>query len=280
MLMATGPVQTLLGLYLGWRRARVSLERVRDLTGEQSAARPGVGIPVPAGLAGEIRFEAVSFTFPGSSERILDTADCLIPAGAKVGVQGPSGAGKTTLTDLLLRHYEPEAGDIFIDGRPIAGFEVRDWRRHIAVVAQDVVLFGGSIADNIRYVRPAATQAEVEAAARAAGLDKFIAALPEGIDTAIGERGSRLSGGERQRIAIARALLQRPLIVILDEATSAVDPETEQQVLAAVDRHFTGTTRFVISHREAPFGDADYLLTVNAGKLLLKPGRSVRSEHA
>lgn len=278
--MATGPVQTLLGLYLGWRRARVSLERVRDLTGEQAVARPGVGIPVPPGLPGEIRFEAVCFTFPGSGERILDTADCRIPAGAKVGVQGPSGAGKTTLTDLLLRHYEPEAGELFIDGRPIAGFDLRDWRRHIAVVAQDVVLFGGSIADNIRYVRPAATREEVEAAARAAGLDKFIATLPEGIDTAIGERGSRLSGGERQRLAIARALLQRPLIVILDEATSAVDPETERQVLTAVDRHFAGVTRFVVSHREAPLGDADYLLTLSAGKLLLEPGGAVRPEHA
>ncbi len=277
--MATGPVQTLLGLYLGWRRARVSLERVRELTGEQAIARPGVGSPVPPGLKGEVRFAKVSFTFPGSSDRILDAADCLIAAGSKVGVQGPSGAGKTTLTDLLLRHFEPEAGEIFIDGRPIAGFDLRDWRRHIAVVAQDIVLFGGSIADNIRYVRPAATSEEVESAAQTAGLDKFIASLPGGINTAIGERGSRLSGGERQRLAIARALLQRPLLVILDEATSAVDPQTEWEVLAAVDRHFVGVTRFVVSHREAPIGDADYILTIRSGKLLLERGRAVQSDY-
>ena len=224
----------------------------------------------------QIRFDRISFRYPEETEAVLEEATVCIPAGCKVGVYGPSGMGKTTLADLLLRHFQPDRGSIRIDGLDIAGLDLRDWRRHVAVVAQDVVLFRGSIADNVRYNRPEAKLPEVMQAVRAAGLEQFIAALPEGIDTAIGERGARLSGGERQRLAIARALLQQPVLVILDEATSAVDQETEQQVMDAVDRLFQGVTRIVISHRESPLLNADYLLTIRQGRLLLEPGKGVR----
>ena len=274
--MATGPVQTLLGIYLGWQRMRVSLTRVQALTAMEAGQRTGSGKPVPPGLAGEIRFDRLSFRYPEEAEAVLEEATVCIPAGSKVGVYGPSGMGKTTLADLLLRHFQPDRGCIRIDGLDIAGLDLRDWRRHVAVVAQDVVLFRGSIADNVRYNRPEAKLPEVMQAVRAAGLEQFIAALPEGIDTAIGERGARLSGGERQRLAIARALLQQPVLVILDEATSAVDQETEQQVMDAVDRLFHGVTRIVISHRESPLLNADYLLTIRQGRLLLEPGKGVR----
>ena len=268
--MAVGPVQTLLGLYTGSQRMVVSLERVQALTGAQPDVMAGKSGELPAGLVGEIRFDDVSFAYPGGGELILDQASARFPAGIKIGLYGPSGIGKTTLVDLLLRHYDPEAGCIRVDGHKLTDLNLREWRLRIAIVAQDTVLFRGSIMDNIRYACPTASDAQVEQAIGQASLSDLIARLPRGLHTAVGERGTRLSGGERQRIAIARALLQKPLLLIFDEATSAVDREAEREVMAAVDRLFADTTRLIISHREKPLENADLFATIARGKLLLR----------
>ena len=268
--MAVGPVQGLLGLYMSLYRVQVCLERVRYLV-EATPDVQAQGRRRPdASLAGELALESISFRYPGSGEFILRQAACTIPAGSKVAVGSPSGSGKTTLVDLLLRHYDPVAGAIRIDGVDIRDFSLGDWRRHVALVAQDIVLFRGSVLDNIRYARPEASDEEVLQAVSSAQLDGLVARLPQGLDTPVGERGARLSGGERQRIAIARALLQRPLLVVLDEATSAVDLETEREVLAAVDRLFPRCTRLLISHRQAALDECDFRLTIAAGQLQLQ----------
>lgn len=267
--MAVGPVQGLLGLYMALFRVQVCLERVRYLVQAAPDVRPS-GHRVPdAGMRGALVLEAVSFRYPGSEEDILRQATVSLPAGCSVGIYSPSGSGKTTLVDLLLRHYEPDAGRILVDGVDIREFGLGDWRRRIALVAQDIVLFRGSVLDNIRYARPEASDEEVRQAVRRAQLDALVARLPEGLDTPVGERGMRLSGGEKQRIAIARALLQQPLLVILDEATSAVDIEIERDVLQAVDELFGDCTRLLISHRQSALDNCGYLLAIEGGKLRL-----------
>jgi len=268
--MAVGPVQGLLGLYMSLYRVQVCLERVRYLVEAAPDVRTQGTRRPDESLAGELALESVSFRYPGSDELILRQASCTIPAGSKVAVSSPSGSGKTTLVDLLLRHYDPVNGAIRVDGIDIREFSLGDWRRHVALVAQDIVLFRGSVLDNIRYASPDASDEDVSQAVSSAQLEALVARLPQGLDTPVGERGARLSGGERQRIAIARALLQRPLLVVLDEATSAVDLETEREVLAAVDRLFPGCTRLLISHRQAALDECDYRLTIAAGQLHLQ----------
>jgi ATP-binding cassette subfamily B protein len=256
--MATGPVQGLLGLYVAVQRTRVSLERVMELRREV----PSVSVPtspraLPAPLRGELRLERVTFVYPERQEPVLADASATIPAGRKVALSGPSGAGKTTLIDLILRHYDPQDGRILLDGIDLRELDPALLRRHVAVVSQDIVLFRGSLASNIRYARPEASDEQVADAAARAQLAELVAALPQGLDTPVGERGARLSGGQQQRVAIARALLQHPTILILDEATSAVDEATEAEVIAAVDRLFADRTRILISHRASTLAGAD-----------------------
>jgi ATP-binding cassette subfamily B protein len=264
---ATGPVHSLLGVYVGMMRARVSLARVRALTeAEPAVVSPPAPRALPANAAGAIAIEDVSFTYPGGGRAVLDGASLAVPAGAKLGVLGPSGAGKTTLIDLLQRHYDPDSGRIILDRVDLRTLDLAELRRRIAVVAQDVVLFRGTIADNVRYARPDADAGEVQAALARAQLGDFIAGLDDGADTVIGERGARLSGGQRQRLAIARALLQDPLVLVLDEATSAVDVDTEARLIAAVDELFAGRTRIVISHRPETLAGADRIVEVAGGR--------------
>jgi ATP-binding cassette subfamily B protein len=263
--MAMGPVQTLLGVYMGFNRVRVSLDRVRHLTD----ARPDVedtGLLPPPDRPPLIRLECVRFSH-GSSEPVLRDVNLEIPPGSRVGLCGPSGSGKTTLADLLLRHFDPSSGRILLDGADLRQMALEPWRRRVALVSQDVVLFRGSILDNLRYANPAASEQEARIALERAQMQAFVAAQPEGIHTQIGERGARLSGGERQRLAIARALLQDPLLLILDEATSALDPATEKELLDALDGLFPGVTRLVVSHREKPLEKADILLELRDGEL-------------
>lgn len=264
---ATGPVHSLLGIYVGFMRLRVSLARVMTLTDaapDIELARQTVSLPPDA--AGAVIIDGVEFGYAGGDGAVLSGASLEIPAGAKIGVVGASGAGKTTLIDLLHRHFDPQSGAITLDGVDLRALDPALLLRRVAVVAQDSVLFRGSIADNIRYAAPDASGGDVREAAQRAQIDAFIRDLPQGYDTPIGERGARLSGGQRQRLAIARALLQDPLVLILDEATSAVDEETEARLIAAVDSLFGGRTRIVISHHPTALAGADRIVEIVDGQ--------------
>lgn len=273
--MAVGPVQGLLGLYMSLHRVQVCLQRVRYLVdAEPDVGGQGERIPDNT-LCGTLELDAVTFHYPGTRENILHQASVSLPAGSKVGIQSPSGSGKSTLVDLLLRHYDPQSGHIYIDGIDVRDFRLKEWRSSVALVAQDIVLFRASLLDNIRYARPDAGEDEIQAAVLRAQLSSLVARLPQGLDTVVGERGTTLSGGERQRIAIARALLQKPLLVILDEATSAVDREVEREVMQAIDELFTGNTRLVISHRQSALQNCDMVLAIENGQLQLSEGSIV-----
>ncbi len=263
--MAMGPVQTLLGVYMGFNRVKVSLDRVRHLTDALPEVED-LGQRPPPTLPPAIRLEDLHFAH-GDGRAVLEAVTLDIAPGTRVGLCGPSGGGKTTLVDLLLRHHDPQAGRILLDGNDLRDHALEPWRRRVALVSQDTVLFRGSILENLRYANPEASEAAVHEAVQRAQLTAFVSAQPEGIHTQIGERGARLSGGERQRLAIARALLQDPLLLVLDEATSALDPATEQELLAALDGLFPGVTRLVVSHRDKPLERADILLELREGQL-------------
>jgi len=246
------------------------IARVQEIT----FARPAVLSParprdLPPTAGGEIRFEQVTFGYPEGGERSqLDQVDLHVPAGAGVGVIGPSGIGKTTLIDLLARHYDPVAGRILLDGVDLRELDLGELRDKIAVIAQDTALLPGSIAENIRYARPEATDDEVQEAARRAQVACFAEALPAGLDTQVGSRGLALSGGQRQRIAIARAMLLEPLVLVLDEATSSVDRQTETQIIEAVHDLFAGRTRIVVSHRRETLAGLDAVFALSGAALV------------
>lgn len=216
---------------------------------------------------GEIRFEGVTFSYGGDLEALKGVSFTAQP-GKTTALVGSSGAGKTTILNLLPRFYDVTGGVIFIDGHNIADVTLASLRDSIALVSQDVVLFDDTLRANIRYGRPAASDAEVEAAARAAGAHDFIIALPQSYDTAVGERGQTLSGGQRQRVAIARALLKDAPILLLDEATSALDAETERQVQGALERLKQGRTTVVIAHRLSTIAAADQICVVDQGRVV------------
>jgi ATP-binding cassette subfamily B protein len=191
-----------------------------------------------------------------------------VRAGQTVAIVGPSGAGKTTLFSLLMRFYAPQQGQVLLDGVPIAQMDLQDLRQRIGVVPQEAVVFSGTVMDNIRYGKPDATPAEVVAAAQAAYAQEFIADLPLGYDTYLGDRGVRLSGGQRQRIAIARAILKNPPLLLLDEATSALDANSERMVQAALETAMLGRTTLVIAHRLATVQRADCIWVLDKGRLV------------
>ncbi|NBB63328.1 ATP-binding cassette domain-containing protein [Pseudomonas sp. ODNR1LW] len=266
--MAVGPVQSLLGLYVAVQRMTVSLGRVMELRGEQpTVLTPTTPQPMP--ISGDLRFDDVHFSHPGRTTTLRGIEAC-IPYGLKVALSGGSGVGKSTLIDLLQRHHDPQSGRVLLGEVDLRELDLFQLRRRIAVVSQDIVLFRGSLADNLAYAVPDASREAIAEVARLAQLDSLIATLPEGLDSPLGERGQQLSGGQKQRIAIARALLQDPLILVLDEATSAVDEATEREVIEAIDRLFAGRTRILISHRPSTLADADLRFELLDGVLVSK----------
>jgi ATP-binding cassette subfamily B protein len=229
-------------------------------------ARP-VALPEPA--RGEIAFDRVSFAYPTRPEtRVLDGVSLRVRPGEKVAIVGPSGAGKSTIFHLILRFYDPTSGTISFDGVPIAELDPLALRRHIALVPQDTVIFAASVADNIRFGRPDANDADVKRAAELALASEFINRLPQGFETPVGERGVTLSGGQRQRIAIARAILRNAPLLLLDEATSSLDAESETLVQAALERLMEHRTTLVIAHRLATVLSCDRILVMDNGRIV------------
>ncbi len=268
MARATGPVQTFLGLYVAWQRAMVSLVRVEEIKSQKIAVTdPVQPIVIGARARGDLRLDGVSFFYDDAERRGVRDLSLHIPPGQKILISGPSGAGKSTLINLLHRHYDPAHGGIFLDGVACPDIALKELRHIIAVVDQNTILFHGTIKDNITYGVGTASLEQVTEAARAARIDEFIQDLPDKYDTVIGERGARLSGGQKQRLSIARALLMAPKLLILDEATSAVDRETGMEIQAMLDRYFADCTRIIISHHREAVGAVDRIFTMENGRL-------------
>jgi ATP-binding cassette subfamily B protein len=252
------------------QRAAGAMERLVELAEAEPAIKaPPVPVALPRPSSGRIEFRGVGFRYPSRPDSAaLDDFTLAIEPGETVAFVGPSGAGKTTTFQLLLRFYDPAEGQVLIDGVDIVRAEPEEVRRRIGLVPQDTVLFGASARENIRYGRPDATDAEIEAAARAAEADEFLRVLPEGYDTFLGERGTRLSGGQRQRIAIARAILKDPPILLLDEATSSLDAASEQLVQHALEKLMERRTTIIIAHRLATVLKADRIVVMNHGRII------------
>jgi subfamily B ATP-binding cassette protein MsbA len=218
-------------------------------------------------VVGDIRFEHVRFAYEAGAPPVLEDFSAEMRHGETVALVGPSGAGKSTIVNLVPRFYEPQGGRITVDGTDIANVRLGDLRNAIAIVPQETMLFNGTIGENIRYGRLDANDAEVRSAAKEANAEEFIAALPDGYETIVGERGVRLSGGQRQRIAIARAILRDPRILILDEATSSLDSHSEAMIEDALDRILPGRTTLIIAHRLSTIRRASRILYIEAGSV-------------
>jgi ATP-binding cassette subfamily B protein len=277
--MATGPVQSLLGLYMAWQRLRVSLERVSYLRQQPLPREEGDAVSPPAILAGRIDIDQLGFSYREGT-RVFDALQLSVPAGTRVGIHGSSGIGKSTLLDLLQLHLRPQRGSIRVDGHDIGTFDPVQWRARIAVVPQDPVIFRDSLANNVRYNVPGASIEAVEQACLRAGLGPLLEKLPDGLASRVAERGTSLSGGERQRIALARALLQEPVLLLLDEPTSAVDVETELKMVNEIQRLFAGTTQLIVSHRPSALAGVDLLVTIEAGHIVVQDPSDARKTHA
>jgi ATP-binding cassette, subfamily B, bacterial len=249
------------------QRAAGAMERLSELLQAQPViSAPERPLELPARVRGNIRFDNVTFHYPSRPQHpALDSFSLEVTPGETIAFVGPSGAGKSTTFQLLLRFYDPNSGRVLIDDKNLADLRPEDIRRQIGLVPQDTVLFGASARENIRYGRPSASDAEIEAAAVAAAADEFLRKLPQGYDTFLGERGTRLSGGQRQRIALARAILKDPPILLLDEATSSLDAESERLVQQALEKLMQGRTTIIIAHRLATVLKADRIVVMDHG---------------
>lgn len=251
-----------------FQRAAGAADRLNQVLNEKVSLKGnGVMLPSDKIWQGAVSFQGVDFFYPSRDHHGVSGLDFVIPAGKMTAIVGPSGAGKSTIFHLLQRFYDIKSGAILIDGVDISTIDPREVRKLMAVVSQDPVLFSMSVEDNIRLAKPDATRDEIEAAAKLAQADSFIAALPHGYDTQVGERGSQLSGGQKQRIAIARAFLKGAKILLLDEATSALDAQNEQAVYDALQTLSKGRTTIVIAHKLSTIHSADQILVIDHGRL-------------
>lgn len=256
------PVQALMGLYTSLATVQVSLKRVHELLDTPpDVVERATPIRLQA-VRGAIAFDRVTIDL--GRGQVLRAVSFTVEPGEHLAIVGPSGSGKSTIADLLLRLLDPDEGAVKVDGHDLRDLALEDLRRHVVLVDQEPFVFHATVADNIRYARPEATSGEVGAAAEAAGIDEFIARLPEGDATVVGERGAALSSGERQRIAIARALLLNPGVLVLDEPSAALDPAAERHVLASYERIMRGRTTLLITHRLALASTADRILVLGA----------------
>jgi ATP-binding cassette subfamily B protein len=265
------PVQSLMGLYTSIASARVSLARVCEIldTAPEVVERPDA-VRLDA-ARGAITFDAVSFSHDRGT-RTIDRLSFRAAPGEVVAIVGPSGGGKSTVADLLVRFVDPEEGAIRIDGHDLRDVRIDDLRRHVVVVDQTPVILHASIADNLRYGRPDASADDLARVIRTVGLDEFVSRLPDAYDTVVGERGAALSAGERQRLAIARALLADPAVLVLDEPTAALDPATEHDVVAGYEAAMRGRTTILITHRPEPARRADRIVLVAGGPVAARTG--------
>ncbi|MBW3539896.1 MAG: ABC transporter ATP-binding protein/permease [Planctomycetes bacterium] len=270
LLMLLEPLAVLASSATQFQNSLSGLDRVLDLLDE------GREMPLPAGMlpldkdqaAGRVTFENVSFRYPGAETEALSEVSLEVEPGETVALVGPSGAGKTTLCNLVARFYDPTSGRVLLDGRDLRELDVEHYRSLLGVVEQDVFLFDGTVAENIAYADRGAGDADIRRAAAIANADDFIRELPQGYDTPIGERGVKLSGGQRQRIAIARAVLADPRILILDEATSNLDTESERLIQSALEHLVQNRTCFIIAHRLSTVVHADRIVVLEAGRIV------------
>jgi ATP-binding cassette, subfamily B, bacterial len=269
LLLLLEPLATLAQSATQFQNSLSGLDRVLDLLGEprEMPSTPDSLKVDRRQIAGHVAFERVSFTYPGADQPALNDICLTVPAGQTVALVGPSGAGKTTLSNLVARFYDPTSGRVTLDGRDLRDYDVESFRSLLGIVEQDVFLFDGTIAENIAYARRDAAAVEIRAAAEAANACEFIDRLSSGMQTVIGERGVRLSGGQRQRLAIARAILADPKLLILDEATSNLDTESEQLIQQSLAILMRGRTSFVIAHRLSTISRADAIVVIEGGRI-------------
>ena len=269
LLMLLEPLATLAQSATQFQNSLSGLDRVLDLL-QEPREMPSTTDSIRAdrqSISGDVAFENVSFTYPGTDAPALSSVNLTVRAGQTVALVGPSGAGKTTLSNLVARFYDPGSGRVTLDGRDLRDYDVESFRTLLGVVEQDVFLFDGTIRQNIAYARRDATVEEVRAAAEAANATEFIDRMTDGMQTVIGERGVRLSGGQRQRLAIARAILADPKVLILDEATSNLDTDSERLIQQSLGELMRGRTRFVIAHRLSTIASADIIVVLENGRI-------------
>jgi ABC-type multidrug transport system fused ATPase/permease subunit len=265
LVMLYKPLETLAYTAVAVQGAAAGARRVLALLDEQPDVTDAPGaMPLPGRARGGLAFEHVTFAYRGGEPALRDVSLEVRP-GEVVAIVGASGAGKTTLASLAVRFYDPQAGRVTLDDDDVRTLTLRSLRENVALVLQDPIVFGASIRENIAYGRPAATAAEVERAARAANAHEFVAALPEGYDTVVGERGVTLSGGQRQRLSIARAFVKDAPVLILDEPTSALDADNERAILDALARLMKGRTTLIIAHRLSTVRHADRIVVLQDG---------------
>ena len=270
LVMLLGPVATLASSATQFQNGLAGLDRVLDMLAEPTEMPPTPGAIAiqPSQVAGRITLRDVNFTYPGSSQRVLEDINIEVMPGEMVALIGRSGSGKTTLCNLIARFYDPSAGAIELDGIDLRDIDVDRYRRLLGIVEQDIFLFDGTVAQNIGYARRGATSDEIVHVAQMAHAHEFIEQLDDGYETIIGERGVRLSGGQRQRLAIARAMLADPRILILDEATSNLDTESERYIQASLSTLMSGRTTFVIAHRLSTITHADRIVLLAGGRIV------------